>query len=525
MPPGAVAFVLHAHLPFVRHPEHDDFLEERWLFEAITECYLPLLHVLAGLERDRVPAHLTLSLSPTLLAMLSDALLQQRCLRHIERSIALAEREVQRTRLDPATNALAQLYLARFRAAAGDLRHPSWHADLVSRFRALQDAGVIEIITTAATHAVLPLLHPRPQRLVQLALAAHEYRRFFGRDPGGLWLPECAYEAGLDRDARAAGFRYAVLDAHGLAHATPRPVYDVYAPVGSPAGLILFGRDPETATQVWSAATGYPGDPWYRDFHRDIGFDLPDSEVAEFRPPGTPRVATGIKYHRVTAAAGEKAFYQPARAAERVQVHARDFVAARRAQVARLCAQMDRPPLIVSPYDAELFGHWWFEGPAWLDAVLRRIAATDDLVTTTLSAALEAQPVVQAVNPSASTWGEHGHQHVWLSERTDWIYPPLHAAGTRLQALCQRYPGATDLTRRALTQALRELLLAQASDWPFMVARDTAAAYATTRVTEHLARCATLCDGVDHGTPDAALVAQLEATDNLFPALDYRVLL
>ena len=525
MPAARVALVLHAHLPFVRHPEHTDFLEERWLFEAITECYLPLLRLAAGLERDRVAARLTLSISPTLLAMLSDDLLQRRYANHLGRSIDLAEREIRRTRDTPVVQRLAQHYLDRFCAARDDLDHPVWGADLVGRFRALRDAGVLELITTAATHAVLPLLRPQDQRRVQLEIAAQEYRRFFGATPAGLWLPECAYDAGIDHDAVAAGVRFAILDAHGLAHASPRPVFGVYAPVASPAGLVLFGRDPLSAAQVWSATDGYPGDPWYRDFHRDIGFDLPEEDLAGCRPAGAPRIATGIKYHRVTGPGLEKALYDPDQAAHRVGVHAQHFVTARLDHARQLAAHMDRAPIIVCPYDAELFGHWWFEGPAWLDAVLRRMAATDGIAATTLSAALEDQPVIQATVPSPSTWGEHGHQHVWLSERTDWIYPLLDTTATRLQALCRLYPSATETTRRTLTQALRELLLAQASDWPFMLARGTSADYAAQRVQTHLDRCRALCDVVDRGMPDLSLLDRLEDTDNLFPALDYRILL
>lgn len=522
--PGHVAFLLHAHLPFVRHPEHDDFLEERWLFEAITECYLPLLDVLAGLERDHVPARLTLSFSPTLLAMLADELLQVRYARHLDRCLDLAEREIARTRHDPALHALATLYRDRFAAARERVRDV-WHGDLLAGFRGLQDAGQLELITTAATHALLPLLRPTGQRRVQLEIAAQEYRRFFGRDAAGMWLPECAYDPALDADLLAAGFRYAVVDAHGLTRATPRAVHGVYAPIVTPGGLALFGRDPASATQVWSAVDGYPGDPAYRDFHRDIGFDLPDADMVAFRPPGAPRIASGIKYHRITGPTADKSLYDPAAAMLRVRAHADHFVQARTAQLAALAAEMDQPPVVVCPYDAELFGHWWFEGPAWLDAVMRRMNAPHGVSTTTLLGALDRHPVLQSTTPSPSTWGQNGHYEVWVSEQTDWVYGPLHAAGERLQSLCRRFPSADPRTRRALTQALRELLLAQASDWPFMMSRATTATYAEERVRNHLAACTALCDGVDGDATDDGLLTSLEARDNLFPALDYRIVL
>src|SRR5947199_10815898 len=130
MPQASLAFVLHAHLPSVRHPAHEDFLEERWLAEAITETYIPLLEMLGALERDRVPARLTLSLSPPLLAMLADHLLRTRYLRHLDRLVELAEKEERRTRADERFHRVAEMYLARFWRARSCLIHESGHGPL-----------------------------------------------------------------------------------------------------------------------------------------------------------------------------------------------------------------------------------------------------------------------------------------------------------------------------------------------------------------------------------------------------------
>ena len=201
------------------------------------------------------------------------------------------------------------------------------------------------------------------------------------------------------------------------------------------------------------------------------------------------------------------------------------FVDARRAQIAWLLRNMDRPPIVVCPYDAELFGHWWFEGPRWLEEVLRRIAATPDLGATTLSAELDRHPILQEAAPAASTWGANGHHAVWLGAANDWIYPHLDAAAARLVRLSCTGPAAGDpMSRRALAQALRELLLAQASDWAFMMSRDTTVEYATHRTVEGLTRCQQLCDAVERGAVDLAELARLEDRHGLFPALDHRIL-
>jgi 1,4-alpha-glucan branching enzyme len=521
---GSLAFVLHAHLPFVRHPAHEDFLEERWLWEAITETYIPLLEMLEALDRDRVPARLTISMSPPLLGMLADPLLRARYLRHLDRLVELAEKEERRTRADSRFHRVAEMYLARF-CRARTVFLDDWQQDLTAAFRAYQERGLIDVITCAATHGFLPLIGVTPGAVrAQIEVAVAEYRRFFGHGPDGFWLPECAYEPGLDAELARFGIRYFFVDTHGIAHATPRPVYGVYAPIACESGVAVFGRDPDSSKQVWSAEEGYPGDFWYRDFYRDIGFDLDYDYVRSYLPPTGQRIHLGLKYHRITGKTDHKEPYEPERARERLEGHAAHFVEARVRQVEWLARSMDRPPIIVCPYDAELFGHWWFEGPWWLELVLRRLAETPGVRSATPGDDLTRHPRVQRATPAASTWGWKGYNEVWLAGQNDWIYRHLHATADRLRALCQRYPSGDERTRRALTQALRELLLAQSSDWAFMMSRETTSEYAIRRTNDHLLRCQQLCDQVGGGAIDDLRLAALEDTDNVFPALDYRVL-
>jgi 1,4-alpha-glucan branching enzyme len=520
---GRLAIVLHAHLPFVRHPAHENFLEERWLYEAITETYVPLLELLDALERDRLAVRLTLSFSPTLLAMLADPLLQDRYVRYLDRQVELAESEVRRTRHDVRFHRLAQWYLSRHRTVRSRFLE-EWGRDLPTAFRAFRARGVIETMTCAATHGFLPLLATSPAAVrAQVEVAASEHRRVFGESAQGFWLPECGYRPGIDADLARAGFRYSIVDTLGLAHATPRAVYGVYAPVACESGVAVFGRDPDSARQVWSAEEGYPGDPWYRDFHRDIGFDLDYDYLRPHLHPSGQRLSTGFKYYRVTGRTDDKQPYDPGQALARAEVHARDFVEARVRQIEWLARIMDRPPIVVCPYDAELFGHWWHEGPVWLAAVLRVAAATPALEVVTLADDLARHSVLQRATPSASSWGGQGYNEVWLSGQNDWIYRHLHAAAERLEGLCRRHVAPDALTRRALTQALRELLLAQSSDWPFMMSRDTTVEYAVRRVNDHLVRCGRLCEQVERRAIDDLQLAALEEADNLFPTLDHHV--
>lgn len=520
---GHVALLLHAHLPFVRHPEHERFLEESWLYEAITESYLPLLAVARAWRRDQVPARLALTLSPTLCAMLRDDLLRRRYERHLENLVALAHRETYRTQWEPAFRETAEFYHRRFE----DLL-TLWQAlggDLVGAFRELQDAGILEIATTAATHGLLPLFRSHPTSIRgQILTARDDYRRCFGRAPAGIWLPECAYTRDLEPFLAEAGLRWFVVDTHGLLHAQPRPRYGVFAPILTSGGLAAFGRDLDSAKQVWSRHVGYPGDPGYRDFYRDIGFDLEFDYVRPALPSPDRRGFTGIKYHRIaTGPNGEKQPYHRAEALEMAHRHAGHFLEARVRQARQLAEVLGRPPIVVCPYDAELFGHWWYEGPEFLDRFVRQ--ATSDqhaFALSTPSGFLHENPVQQVADPAESSWGEEGYYRVWLNETNEWILPHLDVAMGRMTELARRHPEPDPLRLRALNQAARELLLAQSSDWPFIMRTGTSPAYARQRVTDHLLRFIELHEHLTTTRVDEARLAAIEAVDPVFPLLDYR---
>jgi 1,4-alpha-glucan branching enzyme len=520
---GLLALVLHAHLPWVRHPEHATFLEESWLFEAITETYLPLVDALERLAAAGVPARITLSLSPTLLAMLVDPLLRARQLRYLESRIELAEREVARTRGDASFAALAARHLATFTAAYRRLADARG-ADLIGAFVRLADAGMLRLITTAATHGLLPLLAPTPQAVAaQLSVGIAEFRRLCGREPAGLWLPECGYYAGLDRVLADAHVRFICVESDALLCAAAPPVYGVYAPVYCPAGVAAFAREASASARVWSADVGYPGDPAYRDFYRDIGFDLPYEYVRPYLPPTGERVATGIKYHRVTHRGADKLPYDPDAARATAARHAAHYAEHCARELARAGADFDRLPLLTVPFDAELFGHWWHEGPLWLELLCHELAARRRVRMVTPDEYLDVYSTNQMAEPNPGTWGAGAHHEVWLCPANDWIYPHLHHAAARMVELARAHPAAEGAERRALDQAARELLLAQASDWPFMIARGTTVAYGTKRVTDHLGRFTRLADEIVRGAIDVDWLRAVELTDNLFPTLDYRV--
>ena len=518
---GYLALILHAHLPFVRHPEHEHFLEEDWLFEAITETYIPLLKMMQRLVSDAVSFKLTMSVTPTLAAMLQDELLRERYVEHLNLLIDLSRREIERNRNHPHLEKLSQFYFDLF-SESRSFFVDQWKGDLLAAFRKLQEAGALEIMACAASHAVLPLIYQQSREAAraQVLIGRDQYAEAFGGEPRGFWLPECAYAPDLDSILQEANVRWFVLDAHGLMQANPRPQRAVYAPCYTPAGPAAFARDRDSSHQVWSAHEGYPGDPSYREFYRDVGFDLSLEQLGPLARG--VRSFSGVKYHRITRRGAEKDFYDPAIADKAAEVHAAHFLEERRRQLREL-GELDFDPMVVVPFDAELFGHWWFEGPRFLEYFIRKAAAEDDLQLTTPSDFLASHPTQQTVEPAASTWGEKGYLGVWLDPKNAWIYPHLHMAARRMAEVAQQHAQKpARLAERVLRQLTRELLLAQASDWAFLIKNETAKEYAAKRTTDHLIRFNRLYQEFVTDEIDKKFLSDCEWRDNLFPNLNWR---
>lgn len=526
VPQGFFAPVLHAHLPFVRHPEYADCLEEDWLFEAITETYLPLLFMMEGFERDGVSFRLTMVITPTLCTMLEDGLLQERYLRHLEGLIELSNKELERTRPHPEFHAVAEMYAAKLEACRNAFTG-RYKGRILDGFRHFQQAGHIEIATCCATHGFMPLIRSVPEAArAQVLVAADHYEQTFGRRPKGIWLPECGFYPGLDEHIKEAGIRYFFLDAHGVLFASKRPAYGVFAPLYTPNGVGAFGRDMESSRSVWSAQEGYPGDPRYREFYRDIGYDLDYEYIRPYIHESGIRKSTGLKYHRITGRVDlhDKLPYRPSEAMEAAREHAANFVFNRQQQILHLSSLMDRPPLILSPYDAELFGHWWYEGPDFLNFLFRRLAEVDEeIALITPTEYLDQFPRNQVAMPCESSWGNKGYAEVWLDGSNDWIYRHLHTAAERMAALAERFTEPTELERRALNQAARELLLAQASDWAFIMKTNTMVSYAIKRTRDHLLRFNDLYGMLVEDRLDEQKIQLMEEKDNAFPSIDFSV--
>ena len=547
MPVGYFSLILHAHLPFVRHPEYPEFLEEDWLFEAITEVYLPLIFIFQSLHEDGAKPRLAMNVSPPLCEMLADPLLQERYTAHLENLIELAKKELQRTQSESHEfYDVAKMYVDNLSASL-DLWNNRYQRNLINAFRELQDEGVIEIITCCATHGFMPLISTVESRRAQVQIAVANYKKHFHRQPRGIWLAECAYEPGVEGLLKDSGIEYFIADTHAILYGDPRPRYGVHAPVVCPNGTAVFARDVETSQQVWSAEIGYPGNPAYREFYRDIGWDAPlDYLLPHLHAEGMRR-HLGLKYHRITGRdvpQNQKQPYIPALAREKAAENAMHFIGERIRQARLLRETFDgHPPLVVSPYDAELYGHWWFEGPQFIDFFFRKLHYDqNEIEAITPGDFLDLETPIQVQKPTASSWGENGYYKVWINEDNSWMYPFQHDAERRMTRLANEFAQVqgpksnvqgddsnSSLIRhppshlvRLLNQMARELLLAQSSDWAFQIYQGTTVEYSSRRFQSHIHRFDLLAKMLDAGDVDYDLLAEIENRDNIFAEIDYR---
>lgn len=514
-PAGYLVLVLHAHMPFVRQSELEHSAEENWLYENVVHCYAPLARRLSALARDRAPVRVALSLTPTWLEMLGDPLVRRRLVRYLDDRAGLARDQARRVVEDPAVARRLEEWGDRIEDTRrwlveehdGDLRRP---------FRRLVERGEAEILGSAATHAYLPLWRGHPELLeLQVELGMRAAQEALGVRPRGFWLPECGYSPALDELLLRMGVRYTFAGALGLLHARPRPPLGVSAPVITPGGLAVFGRDPLTERQVQRREGGYPGDPVYLDPWNDLAYERPPEELEPWTHlPGRP--PSGLRYRR-----GDGSVYEPGLAAERADVHAAHFAGMMGDHVRHLAREHGRPPVVAALFDAELFGHLWHEGSSWLDLLLRKLAFDQDAVRVTSPGEYLAENRRQVVaTPSESSWGYQGYSEVWLMGRNHWIYPALSEAAEDLRRVVSRRTERHRDRDAALDHAVRELLLAQSSDWAFLLHARTSEEYARRRVQEHLETFRILLSQVEENRVDRDWLDAVKRKDNLFGSMD-----
>lgn len=555
---GSFLFVLHSHIPYVRKAGTWPHGEEM-LHEIIAETYIPLLNVFSSLHSKRIPISLSLGLTPILLEQLQDKYMQKQFVLYMQARIAAAEKEHAMLRVsNPELLSVNEEVIAWYKQRLFEYEHV-YQRDIVNAFKYFQDHDGLDILTCAATHGYLPLFKNEAAIWGQLKTAVNHYKKYFGRDPKGIWLPECGYKpeddlrGGLEQYLNALGIQYFFTDSHVIDAALPHhhkqepklkmslttnsaeligqasvshneveadveelseaeeieqsKKYTTFHPykVGT-SDVHVFGRDRLTGLAVWSATWGYPGEFSYREFHKKSKL-------------------SGHKYWKVTKngpGLAHKQPYESKTAAEKVSEHAEHFVNLVTEHLGNYRKENNISGTVVSSYDTELFGHWWFEGVSWLEAVITNFHTRNEVKLVSGQEALGLHRQVDRVRIPESSWGNGGQHSTWLNQHTEYMWPIMHECEDRFLALTKKYTQVRGMQKKLLNQAARELLLLQSSDWPFLVTTFQAKDYAEKRFNEHVERFQKICDVIEGRAKLDKVMKESFSKDTAFAHVDYR---
>jgi 1,4-alpha-glucan branching enzyme len=517
-----ISIVLNAHLPLAREPEQDRSPEEQWFFEALSETYLPLLAAFDRLDADRIPFRLAISLSPTLCFMLRDELLLNRYLAYVDRQIDFGSRELERTAPSQQMNRLARLYYERA-VEKRILFTERYGGDVLGIFDYYQKKGRLELLTTAATYAYLPIYAAYPEAIqAQLEVADAAHRSCFGKNPQGFLLPEFGWSAELDEYLRAYNFSYTLVDTHGAILGNPEASRGSFYPLRTPAHISILVRDYYAQQDLWGSGAAYRSSPEFRDYHRDVGYELPAAALKSFLEPNGARIPTGYKYW---TSGGQKSIYDPQRASERTLDHVRSFLDARTARLSAAGEYMAESPISLCAYNADDFGRFWYEGPEFIETLFREGASRGEIQFMTPAEYLSKQNAAsfQAAVPEFSSSGPNGYAEMWLDASNDWLYPHLVQAMDRMIELAERFPNDSGLKERSLNQAAREILLAQSSDWAKMLYNQENTEYARSQIEGALRNFTTIYESLGSNYISTEWLTNLERRHNIFPTINYRV--
>ncbi|HUP27917.1 MAG TPA: 1,4-alpha-glucan branching protein domain-containing protein [Chloroflexia bacterium] len=579
---GAFTFVLHSHMPFYRGAGKWPHGEEN-LHEVMAETYVPLLEALTDLHEAGVPARITLGITPVLAEQLADPLIIQNFEAYVTGEIEAAASEIERfeAKADQHFLYLAHFYHDMYTRVLQVFRE-RFGRDIIAGFRRLQDAGVVEIVTSGATHPYLPLMMRDSTIHAHLEIGKRATERHFGKAPNAIWLPECAYRPGYYAVAEDGtqyerpGIEYwlqkadlglffsesSAVEGGTLLGQTQQETREVMREVTRVRELVpaIYDQAAQTIEEMDVESAGFVTEKYV------VPFDMPlnaggesgtseaylvrDSEVAvlgrnrivgeqvwsamfgypgdgDYREFHRKDEVHGFQYWRVTDNKADLAYklpYDPYKAGQRVQAHAAHFVKLVESQLREYAETHGRAGIVASAYDTELFGHWWFEGVEWLKEVLARLAQSEYTQLATASQCLTLCPAEKVIDLPESSWGHAGTHVTWINPETSWMWEAVHKAERRMEDLVERFPNAEGDAEVALNQAARELVLLEASDWECLYTTGQARQYAGDRFAEHVNRFNALADAVEQGDASAAgLARQYGERDNLFPDIDYKL--
>lgn len=550
---GQFVFMLHSHLPYYRKAGMWPFGEEN-LYECMAETYIPLLSAIAELWDEGIKAKLTIGITPILAEQLNDDHLRDGFIKFLDDRIEAIAKDLDRYPNPAVAHSQHLKYLAKYYFDwfnhIKDLYVNKFKCDLIGNFKKYEDLECIEITTSAATHCFSPLLETDTNLNAQFKVGQETTKRLFGQKGCGAWLPECAYRQGYEYIGKDGQKKWRpavevilqnneieyffteshvieggtsignrrVIGVYGNIEYIPLPEreatgYDTYSAYWLPdAQVAIMGRNERAGYQVWSAADGYPGDGCYREFHKK------DDK-------------SGGHYWRITSPTtdlGDKMLYDPVLALNKINENSDHYTTLIYHLLNDYKMEKGKEGLIMVSFDTELFGHWWFEGVEFIKQIVKKFNNyLPEVERCTACEYLHKHPPTEAIQIPESSWGQGGHFWVWQNHLTEWMWPIIHSCERRIMDVVAKYEQIPQdkVLFRALNQLARENLLVQSSDWPFLITTWQAKDYATDRFREHVERFEKLADMIEANSIDEAYLVSVEAIDNCFPVIDYRVYL
>ena len=480
---GYFSLILHGHMPWCKKSGVWP-AGEQWFTEAATETYIPMLNILRELHDKGIKTAITINITPILAEMMADEYMNQRLGEYLEEWIKRARSDIKRFVNQPQRREIAEFHLKNYEHVLDTYYH-NYYANLLGSFKWLQDEGMIELITCGATHGFLPLFESDSGIHSQIQLAVDTHEKYFGKHPKGIWLPECAYRPKEFQDGKAreaidywlnnSGIEYFFVDSHGILDAEmieSKNAIGLNTNYGFnlETGVSVFGRNKKTSRQVWDAKIGYPGDGYYREFH------MKDPE-------------SGLHYWRITdkkVGKNEKELYDIKFALERIDSHATHFVSVMLDELKEFYNTFTQKGIIISPYDFELYGHWWMEGISWLKKVFELIHVNDEIEMITMSDYISKyKKTFSTIKMKRSSWGEGGQFQVWKNPEHGWIWHYINSSIKDFENVLSSNPNPDAWGQRVMKQTVRELLLMEGSDWPFLLYTKQAKEYANKRFHDH----------------------------------------
>ena len=522
---GYFGLVLHGHIPWCKKSGTWPAGEE-WLFEAMAETYIPMLNILRELKENDIKTAITINITPILAEQLADDYMKQRFTEYMESLISRAKADIIRFENQPQRKMIAEYHLKNLEKVL-DTFYDNYYRDILGSFKWLQDEGMIELITCGATHGFLPLMNSDSGLFSQIQTAVDTHKKYFNREPKGIWIPECAYRPKEHKDGKLresvdywlknSGIEYFFVDSHGVLNAE---MIEQKNSIGLNTNfgfqletdVCVFGRNKNTSRQVWDAKIGYPGNEQYREFHKK------DHE-------------SGLHYWRITNkefGQNQKELYNIELANQKVEQHAHHFTDVLENELKEFSENYNLKGIIVSPYDFELYGHWWMEGVDWLKLVFELIFNNENIEMITISDYISKyQKDFSVISMDTSSWGEGGQFQVWKNPEHGWVWPYINGAIKEFENILILTPEPDEWERRVLNQIARELLLIEGSDWPFLLYTEQAKEYANQRFHHHHQRFNKMIwaakDFTDKNRLSMHNLEEIESIDSCFPIinLDY----